>query len=193
MTPEEVRSARFSRSLWRGYQRVGVHELLDRAAIQMEAHQSPSVLIASTPLELERRGYRRHEVDCFLSDLATGGGAVGQERSSQIGKAAPRRRWFSWRDIVGLYIVLSIVGAIFRGSWVGYAVGGLVLATFLVMIAWRRRSGIETWTFMSTIAGLVTRVRPTRAGLVGPDRFQNRGSQPAHESFDAMAHRLHED
>lgn len=192
VTPGEIRKANFGRSLWRGYDRVGVDELLERCAIQVEAHQSPSALIAATPLELERRGYRRSEVDRFLKALATEDLTDSQNRGSSTATSGPPRRWMSWRDLVGLYIVLSIVGAIFRGSWVGYLIGALVIAIFVVMVVWRRRSGIETWTFMSTIAGLLTRVRPTRQGLVRPEHPDPVDHKDSHESFDHMARRLHD-
>ena len=190
VTPEEVRHARFGRAVWRGYRRASVVELLERAAIQLEAHQSPATLIAGTKLEMERWGYRRSEVDRFLFHLHRDRG--DEVRNPATGRPRRgRREW--WRDLIALYGVLLVVGLIFRGSWVGYVVGGIAIVIFVVMLRWRRRSGIETWTFMSTVAGLVTGVRPSREGLVrssGPS--EPRGHRPEGQSFDAMAHLLHE-
>lgn len=72
VTPDEVRHASFGRALWRGYRRASVEGLLQRAAIQLEAHQSPAALIVGTGLETERWGYRRSAVDRFPRQLEGG-------------------------------------------------------------------------------------------------------------------------
>lgn len=189
MTPEEVRHARFGRAAWRGYRRASVVELLERAAIQLEAHQSPATLIAGTTLEMERWGYRRSAVDRFLSHLQEGS---GDERLHSA-TGMPQRGWRGWRrDLISLYGVLLVLGLIFRGSWVGYVVDGMAIVTFVLMRLWQRRSGIETWTFMSTVAGLVTGIRPSRQGLVRSPGPSEPRSAAQDQSFNRMAHRLHE-
>lgn len=180
-----MRDATFRRAIWRGYRRVEVRALLERAAIQMEAHQSPSTLIGASDFQMEWGGYRRSEGDRLLEYVAGRGS-----------DAVPRKGWrasITWRDFVVLYGVLLIVGTIFRGSWIGYVLGAVILAVFVLMIAWRRRSGIETWTFLSTIAGLAMRVRPTRQGLQRPDVAREiQRHQSARDSFSTTAHELHE-
>jgi DivIVA domain-containing protein len=69
MTPEEVRGVRFRRAAIRGYRPSDVHSLLQRVAIQLEARQSPEILIRRTALATRSRGYRIVDVDQFLSLL----------------------------------------------------------------------------------------------------------------------------
>ena len=86
-----------------------------------------------------------------------------------------------------------VVRSAASNDWPGVAIFGGFLGVYIVMIAWRLRSGIPTWSFLATIVGLLTRIRPTRAGLVRKGRtepFPYR-ERPVTEGFDSLARRLH--
>jgi hypothetical protein len=80
-----------------------------------------------------------------------------------------------------------------RQDWLGAGTAGGFLAIFIVMILWRLRSGIPSWTFLATVVGLVGNIRPTRHGLVrkGEKPSFSSPQRPATESFDSLAQRLH--
>lgn len=124
MTPDEVRDAVFTAATWRGYRRAAVDELVQRAAIQIEAGQSPARLVENANLEVERGGYSRRQVDGFLRELTDGwdtdSGSTGSW--AQLGKA------------VGVRAVLILgVGAVI-GALAGPAASATLLVFMMVVL-----------------------------------------------------------
>ena len=114
--------------------------------------------------------------------MATGGDPVRATRRMLVTGVLPA----AFFAVFGIRAVVSddwTTAAMFAGFFVIYA----------VMITWRLRSGIPTWSFLATIVGLVTRIRPTRSGLVrkcASEHFPYRERQMK-ESFESLAGRLH--
>jgi hypothetical protein len=106
----------------------------------------------------------------------------------------PRGRLGRWLGgIATLWIVLAVIGDLLNHSWIAYVVGIIPIGIFILTAVWRRRSGIGTWTLMSTVVALVTRIRPSPEGLVRKDEVppSPQHDSSSQESFDSLARRLH--
>lgn len=95
--------------------------------------------------------------------------------------------------IVAVFFAYIFVRSAIDRDWTGAGIFGGFLLVYIVMIVWRVRSGIPTWSFLATVVGLLGNIRPTRSGLVrkGENPSPDRQQQPVAESFDSMTRRLH--
>lgn len=185
MNPQHLRGVRFNTALWRGYARTGVDELLERAAIQLEARQSPVDLIRRTDLGTARWGYQASEVDAFLGQLQRReldpdgpGTEVGPPVAVQVRKVLLRAA-----------VVIGIGGVV--GAIAGPAVTATLLVVILVLVqpfAGQRRyrrlaqqvlrdgnarlrhylSGMSAmWSYVAVVAviGLLSSRHPSSIGL----------------------------
>jgi membrane protease YdiL (CAAX protease family) len=126
VTPDQVRGATFGRAVWNGYGRSNVQSLLERAAVQVEAGQSPRKLVEAAHLGAERWGYSRVQVDRFLGDLAHSDTAP--QPGASMGSWAGLARGIALRAV----LVLGLAAVI--GALAGPAASATVLAVFVVAV-----------------------------------------------------------
>jgi DivIVA domain-containing protein len=133
VTSDEVRKAKFHATWWRGYVPADVDGLLERVAIQLEAHQSPVVTIEATGLRTTHRGYVIQEVDQLLDRLR----GVPVEPDDPIFPARAERSGPEMviRVLVGLGLLAGVTGYILyrvepksqHGLWETVGLTGLAL------------------------------------------------------------------
>jgi DivIVA domain-containing protein len=70
VTADEVRTARFREQL-RGYNPDDVDRLLERAAKELDAGQSPGAIVKGAVFRKKFRGYRMADVDELLAKLGS--------------------------------------------------------------------------------------------------------------------------
>jgi hypothetical protein len=99
-----------------------VADLLGRAAIQMEANQSPLELVSGARLEEELWGLSKRQVDRFLRELTDG------ETEGEVSRWSAG--WAGLARLVGLRAVLFLG----LGAVIGAVVGPAVTATLLVLV-----------------------------------------------------------